>query len=212
MIVRRPTLSIPTVKGTNTSNKTSAGTSHTVSLPASIVSGNLLIIVFTATSGPSVTWPGGYSAFFSKIAGALGLYAAYRQADGTEGGTITVTTDASVRSSHASYRIAGHKPPATQVPEASAGAFGSDVNPNPSSLTPTGGSKDYLWIAAQGHRTSETTTGVPASYTNGLSKETASASIGTAERQLNASSEDPGTFTVSGSGNWVACTIAIHPA
>jgi len=137
------------------------------------------------------------------------------EADGGEGGSITVTTTNTVKSAHLSYRITGHELPSTQAPEASTGWNSeSDANPDPDSLTPTGGAKDYLWFAISAADDGRNYTGYPSSYANGeyvKSSGPGSCSIASARRNLNASSENPGVFTIEAADQVVAGTIAIHP-
>lgn len=206
----------PVVAATNTS--TSTGTTHTANLPSGIVSGNLLIVKIGCDGDPAITWTStGFTEFFEKAftGGAVIMALAYRQADGGEGSTIDITTDVAEKCAHLSYRITGAEDPATQVPEVSTGATGTSTTPDPDSLTPTGGSADFLWLAMHVHEGDATTDAFPASYSNGISIEEGSAGgagLGSAERQLTASSEDPATFTISGSEKWVAPTVAIHPS
>ena len=88
---------------------------------------------------------------------------------------------------------------------------GASSAPNPPSLTPTGGSKDYLWLAVEGNDSSKSVSSYPTNYTNGLNRGNFSVYIGSAQRALTASSENPGNFTLSGTDGWVACTVGIHP-
>lgn len=218
----------PAVAGTNTSAVTSAGTSHTVNLPASISAGDLLIVHFGyVVIGQTISWPAGWNAVPSaKIEGATlaGLDIGYRLADGSEGATISVGTSASTKSAHTSYRITGAENPSTQVPESVTGATAeSGANPDPPSISPTGGSKDYLFLASAfhvGESAFNVVTGIPASYSNGKTGDTGgtgsattNGDVASAERQLTASSENPGTFAYgSATSAWVAQTVAIHPA
>lgn len=206
------------VQDTNTSIEDAADTdTHTVSLPSNISSGNLLIVNFAVDSenfDPVVSWPSGWTEIHDRFNNEVHLSVAYRQADGTEGSTITVETVAEERSAHTSYRITGHEDPAIQEPEVSTGANARSANPDPDSLTPTGGSKDYLWIAVQCNDTPNTTDAFPTNYSNGISVQGSdpdSVSIGSAERELTASVEDPEVFTISTSDRWEAATIAVHP-
>ena len=191
-------------------------TSHTVSLPSNISLGDLLIVVFSlgGGNGGTVSWPGGWTEIAEiDNSGSIKLAVAYRQADGDEDPTITVTSTEQERSSHTSYRITGHDDPATQAPELSTGATGDSTAPDPDSLTPTGGSKAYLWLAVHAHSQIVTTSGFPTNYSNGISAQGASAGtgVGSAERELTGSSEDPGVFTISGTVKWAAATVAVHP-
>lgn len=195
-------------------------TSHTVTLPANISSGDLLIICFSTDGAPTITWPSGandaFTEFFNVANGTDNRFAiAYRQANGLEPSTVEVATSGAERSAHISYRITGHIDPATQAPEASTGATGVNSAPNPDSLTPTSGAKDYLWLATHGHDRDRTTDTFPADYAGGISTQGAgagSAGVAAAERHLNAASENPGAFTINTPDTWVAATVAVHPA
>ncbi len=192
--------------------------SHTVSLPPNIVSGNLLIVVFVSDGNPSITFPNeGTDWIVLKDMAADGnaarLKVCYRDADGGEGATITVTTASSQRSAHVAYRITGHS--TTQSPEASTGASGDDRWPDPDSLTPTGGAKDYLWIAIEGHDRDRDVAIWPSGYALAQLKSVGgganSASTAAGGRNRNIASEDPGTFSIMNGDNWAAVTVAIHP-
>lgn len=212
-------MAFPSVAATNTSVEDSDVEDHTVSLPSGIVSGNLLKSIFSVdAAGITVDWPAGWVEILQASVQFVTIAVAYRDADGTEGATIEVMTNDFEQSSHCSYRITGHEDPDTQAPEISSNAFGVSTTPNPGSLTPTGGAKDYLWLAVHAHDMGAeitTTDAFPTSYSNGISIEganTTGTGVGCAERQLNASSEDPGTFTISAVQRWNAATIAVHPA
>ncbi len=211
-------MTFPTVETTSVGAETGNETSHTVNLPSGIVSGDLLVVEFSYALPNTTTFPAGWTNFITRNNGnGIRTDAAWRDADGTEGASITVTTnDNATRSDHAVYRISGAEDPDTQAPEVSTGATGTDASPDPDSLTPTGGAKDYLWIALMGSDdASDDITAGPTSYTNLLVGENGSSlaiHVASAERQLNASSEDPGTFTLENSEEWLAATYAVHPA
>ena len=210
-------MAFPVIAATNTSLEDAANvTSHTVNLPAGIVSGNLLIVVFNADGTGVGTFPAGdWTVINSQGSGANRLTIAYRQADGGEGSTITVTTAAAERSAHVAYRITGHEDPATQAPQDASTFAASGVNPDPPDLTPTGGAKDYLWIAIEGHDRDRTTDAFPTNYVsnqlNARGTGANSVAVAMATDEVNAASENPGTFTISASDQWAAVTIAVHP-
>jgi hypothetical protein len=202
----------PAVQATNTSGHSSNVTSHTVNLPTGINAGDLLIVFFSCDGNETVTWPtvDGWASIFNQT-NANTLDIGYKIADGTEGSTITVGTGTTEQSAHISYRITGHD--SAQAPEASAGATGNSTSPNPDSLAPTGGAKDYLWIAVEGNDQGDAASAYPTNYTNGQTNNIGTnngANVAVARRALNASSEDPGTFTIP-SEEWIACTVAVHP-
>jgi len=85
-------------------------------------------------------------------------------------------------------------------------------NPNPPNHTPSGGADDYLWIAVRHGGSAATVSAAPTNYTDLRTAFTGANSnnVAIAERELNASSEDPGAFTIVSSTN-VVRTVAIHP-
>lgn len=196
----------PTVAATNTSNDNVDTSSHTVSLPSGIVAGNLLIVVFVVNTGSaSITFPAGWTQITSVVSTDTRLVTRYREADGTEGATITVTTGDTGRSAHISYRITGASPISAQVPEGATLA-GS----NPPSVTPTGGSKNYLWIVGGGTVADGTGITAPTNYSSLLGAY-GSLDCMSARRDLVAVSEDPGAWLGTGTVD-ASATIAIHPS
>jgi hypothetical protein len=206
----------PSLAAKTSSNEPDVVTSHDVTMPPSVSSGDLLQCLFTSSIA-TFTWPAGWTVAKSLTGAAAKSELAYRQSDGTEGAAIVVSTSLSVESAHICMRIVGHVNPATQAPQASTGATGLSTTANPDTVTPTGGSKNYLFVALAGNSGGSgppTYTGFPSGYHHPL-EQISSTGAGTyatamATRQLNAASEDPGTFT-NPSVNWVALTAAVHP-
>jgi hypothetical protein len=198
---------------------------HTASLPGTLGSGNLLIlaVVIDGASG-TITPPTGWSDLitgFTNNAGGNNVHGAvwYKVSEGNEGSTVTFDTLNAQRSVHKSWQISGHDsgqaPQGTGVGDAGTASNSAD----PPSVTPTGGAKDYLWLAVGGKdRGGSTFTGFPANYTNTgevnqSATDTGGVCIAWGRRALNASSEDPAAFTFPSTvRNTVAMTIAVHPA
>ena len=144
----------PTVAATNTSVNDSDTTSHVVSLPAGIASGDLLIVFIAIDTRDVIpamtfTWPVGWTELYDQEdASDIGHTAGYRRADGGEGATITVTSTEADQSAHVSYRITGHH--ATSDPE-SANTTGSGTGADPPGLNPANwGAEDTLWLIGAG--------------------------------------------------------------
>lgn len=203
-------MTFPTVTARNNSNVNTAGTSHVVDLPTGIVSGNLLIVWFgTNTSITSVTATGWSDLGIDNVsAGNRSSVFLYKVASGSEGSTVTFTTDASVRSAHISLCISG----GSGTPQKAVAATGNSDQPNPPNITPSGGVADYLFIAAMLQSISNSVFNYPTNYSNGTSQTATGCLIATAERQLNASSEDPAQFFISNNATWVAQTLVIASA
>jgi len=203
----------------------SAATSHDVPLPATITAGALLMIVGRAAVAGTISLPAGWTVVQDSSDAADDVsFWSYRDtlADGTEDGTTVTVTHGNGKFAAISYSITGAEDPATRAPETSTVAVGTGSNPGPTTCTPTGGAKDYLWIAvgmADGEHTSPPAT-IPASYGSSVGANTGSAAaastnarVYSATRDLNAASEDPGTWTTSVDVNsgWTSWAIAIHP-
>ncbi len=208
----------PVIAGTATSASESPTTTHTVTLPSNIQAGDLLLIFWAdASSSTNLTTPGGWTNIYSSSGGGSGYRRAayYRFANGSEGSSVQFTTSGPERSAHNSYRIASGTYQGT--PSEGNINFGTSTNPDPPNLTSGFGSTYTLWLAAS-HSSSSSALTAPASYSDlvevntGAGSPTASdnATMGTARRLTQASSENPGTFTLSQSASWGANTVAIQ--
>jgi len=203
-------MAFPTLAATNNSVNSSVTTSHTVSLPASISAGDLLIFIFGLVDAGAITTPSGWTLIRNVIerpgvSETIEFSTFYKVASGSEGASVTVTTAQSRRSAHVSYRITGY----SSVPEGSTGTSGGSGSPDPDSLTPSGGTKEYMWIACGGNRGGGISA-APTNYINFVATATTGIGVALCTRNLSASSEDPGTFTTA-SGEWCAMTIAVFP-
>jgi hypothetical protein len=175
-------------------------------------------VVVSDGSGGFSNWP----AVFTEIAdfddqGEVQIGVAWGEADGTEEGTTdTVTLTQNEHSFSACWSISGAIDPDTQAPEVTTWNLGSGTGTtiNPPSISPTGGSKDYLFIIVGGADGVKTVSGTPANYSNLRDVGQGggpSITIMTGERQLTTDSEDPGAWTITVQDQVLAVTIAIHP-
>ncbi len=203
-----------------------ASTTHVVNLPSG-AAGNLFVAIMSKGSAgttPSVNALTGWTELLDEAI-VLGLFIAYKSVDGTEGTTTTFTLSSATRGAWIVYEISGHEAPGTQAPQIGTTATGTSATPDPPAVTPTGGAKDYLWVAFSGMAGEEADDDTwgntpPTNYTPSPPRQkscgTAGTSLGglilSAERALNAASEDPGTFGVDVSAAWRAQTIVIHPS
>ena len=105
----------PSVETTSVGGDGSQVSSHTITLPSGIVSGDLVIVCFklAGASDGGFCWPAGWYVF----AGFDMTQIAYRDADGTEGASIVVTSIFASWASYICYRISGHADPDVQPPE-----------------------------------------------------------------------------------------------
>lgn len=202
----------PDVSNTATAFDTATTTNHTVNLPSGIVAGDRLISFFTA-GAPG--YPAGWTEIIADT-GPPGGSAYYRDCDGTEGASITVTTGSAVACASAVYLLLAGTFDSAQAPEG-ASIDGTSSTPNPPSLSPSWGTDKSLWVAAASiGNTTIDTTAWPTGYDDNQLEANATAGTGTSKRgiavgarDLEVASDDPGTFTTSVTLNWVALTVAV---
>jgi len=207
----------PTVAGTQTSSRASGAADDSVTLPASVASGDLVIAFHYSDGALTRTFPSPWVEIKDALCNSsvCNVGVGYLIASGGET-SVTVTKSAAERFTAISYRITGWH--GTTPPEISAGANGSSTTPNPDSVTASWGSDDNLFIAVMAIDESAGGGSVstwPASYTGSqvTSPNVSSAGRGAvATRDLAASNDDPGTFTWSGSDQWWAGTVVVRPA
>jgi hypothetical protein len=215
----------PVVEQAIESNTTTAGTSHVVTLPTATAGQLLLIILDKGSTSATINAHASLTELLDE-ASANGLYIAYRQMDGTEPASYTLTSSASTRTARIAYRISGAENPATQAPQIATTATGTSATPDPPASATPASSKDYLFIAfygADGEEADDDTWSdtPPTNYTPSPPRQIACGIVGTnlggllaaAERQLTTgSAENPGTFAKDVSAGWGAQTIMVHPS
>lgn len=158
-----------------------------------------------------MTVPAGWTALYNQAGGGnLRVCAGiYKVASGSEGASVTVTWSRAVTIAAVAFQVSGY----TGTPVDGTLATGSSTAPNPPSLTSGFGSVDTLWLAIAGDMGGSLPSAIPANYSSvGTSTGTGpnpESYLAVASRNLNASSEDPGTFTIS-SAQWGANTVAIQ--
>lgn len=186
-------------------------TSHSITMPAGVVPGDIIVVSFAVDGAPTVSINTGVSGSNWNLLGQASNSTvvtnaiAWKVAEG--GDVLTLTTSAAEQSSHISTRWQD----ASSVTGSSAN--GSSTNSNPPSHTPGGGSLNYAWMATRAGDSTVVATVAPANFNNLTTLAAAGtngASSNTAERLFNGSVLDPGTFT-SGNEQWASWTLAIWP-
>ena len=200
----------PVVIGTN-SNGVGNVASIAIALPGDVEEGDLLLILAAGqiTNARTFTPPAGFTPLFNQAGpGNLRFFcAAWKEADGSEEGSVTGTVDSNTRMTAQSYRIGNWQ----GEPEASAVATGTSDVPNPPSLTPSWGDAPALWLAV-GATNPASIQDPPDDYTNLLSQDDTGGpfvSLFSARRVLKAGTENPGSFSVAQT-SVAAATIAIR--
>lgn len=206
------------IVSTATTSIDPSSTSHTVNLPASIVAGNLLVIeCFENVASLTVT-ASGWTNIGSANSTSDGLVLLAKIATGAEGATVAVTTSSSVRATYIARQISGNQNDVTTSEIAvGTGSTAVSTTPDPPSLTPSWGSAENLWFAFAGwNSTSTTLSSYPSGYSTSQLTKVGSGlganSCASAAKLATASSDDPGTFTLSASQTWIGMTYAVRPA
>ena len=219
LVIAVPVLAAPVVASVTETAFGTDTTDHYINMPVTVNEGDLLIVFFTNDGIAAVTKPAGWTELASDKRGiAVRLSVYYKIAVGDEDGTtVNFVTSAAEQAATQVYKITNWH--GTTPPEISTAATGISTAPNPASLDPAGWDvEDTLWIAAAGQDRGDQsgTTVYPASYTDGTSTLSAhswqSCRTLSAHRVLTAASEDPGSFTIPISDEWVAFTITVRPA
>ena len=212
-------MAFPTVESVTETSFASATTAHECDLPATVNAGDLLLLIFANDGNTVQTTPSGWTALDKQTQGNQvygGVYAL--DAAGTEGGgTVDVVTASAEAGSGHVYRITGWGGDVATHIDISALAFGTSDLPNPLTVTAGWGSEDnlFLAIACAGDDDESVNTG-PINYTNiidvacGAGANNSGRSY-SARRNLAAASDNPGSFDLTGSENWVAWTVVVAP-
>jgi len=205
------------VKETNFAGDTTA---HLVDMPTTTVSGELLMMLFVCHTTAAHTTPSGWTVQWNLATSSLSNTTCFvKVADGTEGGTTVDIVTADAQSAAAQvYRITDWEGTLSGVESGVMVVEDVSNTPDPPSLTPSWGQMDTLWIAMFGAGDDdETVTSFPTDYTDGVDTVSgaglgsdAGCEVGTARRELNATTDDPGQFTLTASEQNVANTVAIR--
>lgn len=187
----------------------SDSTAHVINLPPH-QAGETIVVFFAVDDNPTVTIDAGSTSGWASMASAAGNSNlcrghAFKLVTSGSGSTLQLNTSSAQQSTAAAYRTDGS--------DAAGAAVGGSTNANPPNLTPGGGALDYLWLV--GCASDSGTNSPSAAPTNfdEMRKQLGGgggATITTAERELNASSLDPGAFT-NGLISTVAITVAVFP-
>lgn len=191
---------------------TPAGASLACSLPASLVSGNLIVLAVSYYNAgiTLATPPSGWTLLVAQTATTQHQYIFYKTSNGSEGATVTVTPSGSTGCGTVAYQVSGW----SGTPVAGTYATGTSTAPDSPSVTPGGSASLSLAIAGGGNGAStETISSYPSGYSNGQIAALASGSFhwcAGAEKILNSgAAENPAAFTAGNSSAWSAQTVNI---
>lgn len=181
-------------------------TSHVVTLPAGIVAGELLLVVFSVDGNPTCTASAGWTKL-GQASNTTVVTGAVFWKIATGGDTLTVTTSVAEQSSWGSLRISG----ANSVFGTSSN--GSSTNSDPPSFT-AGTDDDHLWVVTRSGDSTVQPTNLPGGMVDAQTIAGAGAnSASTATAEYSATrllTVDPNPWTVA-TEQWVCWTIQVQP-
>lgn len=191
-------MAFPVVQATNTSVTSTPGTTHTASLPASISSGDLLIVFIRTSVNTFPSTPTGWTGYvLASTNGYLKMI--WKIASGSEGASVAITTSAATNAAMTAYRITGHD----STNPITYNGIASSLDPEEASGQY--GEQDYLYIAVGSTRRTDNTLTVPTNYgsqldaaSNAASSDTANVRIATGVRSYTSTYDDPVAFGSTG--------------
>lgn len=215
-------MAFPVVESVTQSTAAAGSSSINASLPATVNSGDLLLLFVThgTTSSSTLSGASGWTSLYDGSLNIRGGYRAWAKvAAGTEGGgSVTVNASTSGRLTAQVFRVTGWYGTLSGV-ETATSTSNSTSSADCPSLNPSGwGTEDTLWLAVAHAATFiNGITGVPSGYSNEVNTEEAGGGTDsvtcTVRKQNAAASEDPGSFTGDNTSiSWAVSTVAIRPA
>jgi hypothetical protein len=210
-------MAFPAVASSVNTTTTSNSTSHTLTYPGSIASGDLLLAFGALDGTPTVSgWPTGWNEIIDRANAAVAMFWAYKFADGTESGNFTLTSSASEQGSFYVIRITGAH--ASTAP-ASTSATGVSNGLNCGPLNPADWDiEDTLWLGLGAVDTSRTITVWPSNSPDNRNSSPsggaggATAAFCSGESATSFYNPSSTTWAISSNDEWIAAAIAVRPA
>lgn len=194
----------PSVSATTTYSGTSATNPHVVTLPT-YAAGDRILLIGSTVNANNVTTATTSSGNFTIARGNNDIIVLYKDMNGSEGSSVTITFQGSERLAATLYTISAGTFSNQAVAVATI-ASGTSTTPNPPSVITPWNEKSLVFAFAQNDG-SRTFSNPP--YPNGF----LTANNGSANRAAscygpeNSDTFDPGTFTQSASDAWFAITV-----
>lgn len=210
-------MAAPTDAGRTGTNITTAADPWTVTMPASIAAGDLLVAAGRTGGAQTFNLPSGWNWLLqndTSDASDDAVSVIWRSAAGSD--TLSWDLSAAAKGATIVWRITGH---GASNPEVST-IFGTGANCDPASITPSGGVLDYLVLSFASLDGETQTFTVNSPFTNlqqansgtGGAAATNVRIAGSSFQGTAVSTVDPAAFTNAAPSNgWHAATIAIFP-
>ena len=193
-------------------------TNHNVAMPATLNTGDGIVVIITTDGSATITTPNGWRLLYTRANGTALRGSAYAKVSrGTEGGsTVNFITSAAETGAAQVYRITNWNGTLAGIQVGIDAEVTTGSTFDMPAVTSYWGTAKTVWLAAAHTSTSQTVSSAPTNYTNLIQTSsgasTTNAQVITSRYSTDAPSEDPGIYTMSGSGaSKVYNTIAIAP-
>ena len=209
-VAHRPRAAFPNIL-TNATTDCGSAAACAVTLPSGAASGDLILIFIDSRGTTAATWTQtsgttGWTELVDDRSSAI-YYKVIGASEATPSFDCTETAEIAALA----HRITGFD--SGESPEASATANGSSANPDSASLSPSWGSAKASWFSVFSLNGARTISSLPSGYSNQVYQAAGAGggatAIGSSNIDSAASSEDPGSYTVSGTAAWNAWTIGV---
>lgn len=219
-----PVYAFPQTAAPTTTQSTTEGTTHNISMPPTVYGLELLLtfIEYRPESGGTidVNTPSGWTPLWQFDNTSFLWAAGYAKvAAGDEGGgVVDFSSNVNAIAVAHCYRVTNWFGAIGGVEASSSPASGTSSSPNPPALSPSWGSANTLWFSvAQYIDDDAAVTAYPTNYSNGIYTVSglgtnAGAGVASARRELAADNDNPGVFTLDQTEGWGAQTVAVRPA
>lgn len=210
-------MSFPPINGTPVSGLSTPGTtSFSITLPSGVAAGEVVVLIVSRYIDTLTTSDTGWTSR-KQINGTSSVPRATIFTLDAAGGETSVTINGTgsynaKKMTHVAFRVSGEH--ATYWYLEASNSLGTSTAPDSGSLAPGVGADDFTWLTFMACDGRAAYSAVPSGYTliaNANGDNNDNNTVAVAYRQANASSEDPGAWTISGSRNWAAITGGIRP-
>lgn len=209
-------MAFPAIQSVTETSSNTNQSSHSVNLPGTINSGDLLILFTMRRGVGAINTPSGFTELDEFSADStVAIFA--KIATGSETSPITVTVGGTPTLAAQVLRITGNEGTLSGL-EINTIVNSVGTSPNPGSITASWGGEQNLFIAFTGAADDDgTVTAYPSGFSNGVDTISGGgtnngATVAHATLNSTNATVDPGAFTLSQSEGWYAYTLVVRPS
>jgi hypothetical protein len=213
-------MTFPSVAASTSSQEAVGVTTHTVSLPTSPAGEALILLIDYGSLNSVFGTPTGFTLLKDVRTDGFGSTRIFGKiSGGAEGSSVTFATNSAVRSTHIALSVSNWAGTLlTDIEFSTVGAALSAGTIDPPALTTTWGSVDTTFFSVLSQVRNRVLASYPANcpdnriYERNASGNNAAATIGVSSLEVLGDTSDPSAWTISGTTNLYAITMAIRPS